>query len=537
MHKDSLYTDEIWNKFREKFGTTKEQFEIKKYPQLDPYFNFLKDHKKIQKLLADPTLKKVAEHSFVPFVKILTKTPRYRYQQEDAAYSLETKIRPISFASHFDTYIYGFYAFALTQKYQEYIRKEKFNDCVLAYRTDLDGKCNIQFAKEVFDAIREKTKYGKSCSVIALDITGYFDNIDHEILKEKWCKILGVTELPIDQYKVFRSLTKYNYINKDSILKHFKINLNQSPKWQSLLDLIPDTSAGKSFNEKLNLLRSRKLIITNLPKKTKDKETNEEKLEYRGIPQGSAMSALLSNIYLIDFDKWLYDLGKTKGFDFIYRRYCDDLIVICNPENVGLINNALLNKISQYKLTIQPKKTEILEFKKNSKWEIRSFNRKKLKDEGDPDVTKLNEKKFYKNLQYLGFEFNGQNIYIRPGSLSRYFRKMKGRIVKTVMMAYSKRSKDDNIKRHQIYEKYSYRGSRNFITYAQKAAKEYYLNGKGEKKEGMNSQSINRQISAHFRMIEFEILKTSIQRHTQISAKNADRLKKGKRTKEIPFKS
>ena len=56
-----------------------------------------------------------------------------------------------------------------------------------------------------------------------------------------------------------------------------------------------------------------------------------------------------------------------------------------------------------------------------------------------------NDDKNYKNLQYLGFEFNGKNIYVRPGSLSRYFRKMKARIVKSVSMAYSENSKSDTI--------------------------------------------------------------------------------------------
>ena len=54
-------------------------------------------------------------------------------------------------------------------------------ECILAYRSDL-GKCNIQFAKEAFDQVRKRGE----CTAIALDIKGYFDNIDHETLKEKW---------------------------------------------------------------------------------------------------------------------------------------------------------------------------------------------------------------------------------------------------------------------------------------------------------------------------------------------------------------
>jgi hypothetical protein len=527
MKNTSLYTEDIWERFCEKFGTTEKEFELKKYPQFDPYFNFLNSSKKLKDLVSDPSLEAVSKHSFLPFVKILTKTPRYRYQNKHLLYGLETKIRPISFASHFDTYVYAFYSFALTEKYQEYIMKKGFSDSVLAYRTDLGGKCNIQFAKQAFDDVKAHFTKNNECAVIALDITGYFDNIDHFTLKEKWCKVIGDKNLPSDQYKVFRSLTKYNYVRMDSILKHFEINLNEKKKagekWQTLLDLIPDSIAGKSFNDKFNLIRDRRLIVTNLPKKM-----NDGTFEYRGIPQGSSMSALLSNIYLIDFDEWLFKLGKEMGFK--YYRYCDDLLLICNTQDAENLNNLVLEEITKYKLVIQNKKTEYLEFFKNSKGKYRAFNKKKIKLE-KVHITNNNEQKYYKNLQYLGFEFNGQNIYVRPGSLSRYFRKMKGRIVKTIMMSYSKYGKSDKIFKKQLYERYSHLGKRNFLSYVRNSAKKTYKNAKGVEYQGMDSKSIKRQLAAHFGIIEREVIKTSMQRYNQEAWKTQMRKEKGKRRK------
>ncbi len=529
---DSLYTDELWERFAAKFGKFESEVKVKKYPQLDPYFNFFKHKDEIKKLVSDPTLEKIATHSFLPFVKILTKTPRYRYQENENEYGLETKIRPISFASHFDTYIYGFFAFALNEKYQTYISKNGFSNCVLAYRTDLNGKCNIQFAKDVFSIVRAKIEKENSCTVIALDIKGYFDNIDHKILKEKWCKVLEVENLPMDQFKVFKTITNYSYVNKDSVIKHFQVNLNkikkEGQKWQSLLDLIPDKLNGPKFNQKLSLLRERKLIIRNLPKQGED-----GKMQFKGIPQGSPMSSVLSNIYLMDFDSWLNDLSIK--MDFSYQRYCDDLIIICKTEDVTEINAKVLLKIKEYNLEIQSKKTELIEFKKNSQGRIRGFNRKKI-NELKVKITSTNEQKFYKNLQYLGFEYNGQNIYIRPGSLSRYFKKMKGRIVKTILMAYSKKSKTNHIKKKQIYTKYSHFGSRNFITYAYNAAKETYSNNKKELKEGMNSKSILRQLSSHLSIIEHEIIKTSEVRFAIKERKREKLVSTGKRRKYIPLK-
>ncbi|MCB8964209.1 MAG: hypothetical protein H6536_04120 [Bacteroidales bacterium] len=501
-----LYTEELWTRYVEK---VEDNFKIKTYPHFDPYFNFPKDKDKLHVLVKDITGKSIAEHSFLPLIKILIKTPRYRYQENEKNYNLETKIRPISFASHFDNYIYGFYSFAINEIYQQYIRKNGFDDCVLAYRSDLDGKCNIQFAKEVFDNIKSQ----KLCSAIALDIKGYFDNIDHKILKEKWCKVIDKDNLPDDQYKIYRTLTKYSYVNKNSVLKHFEINLNKLKKqkvyWQSLLDLIPDEIAGNSFKDKFNLLRQDNLIVTNKPKKNKDGS-----ITFKGIPQGSAMSALLSNIYLIDFDKYLKELGLKIGF--LYRRYCDDLIVVCPTDKVNEIKDIIIKEIlNKYNLIIQDKKTEIIDFKPNEKGIIRGFKRK-FDKETNLYNTLENKEINYKNLQYLGFEFNGQKTYIRPGSLSRYFRKMKGRIVKSVMMAYSKNSKSSVINKQQIYHRYSHLGKRNFLQYAYNASKKYYKNSEGKIREGLDSSSIKRQISAHFSIIEQEIRKTSEQRAGQL---------------------
>src|SRR5690606_38664854 len=109
---------------------------------------------------------------------------------------LETKNRPISFASHFDALLLSFYSFYLSQKYQKYIREKGFDPCILAYRNDLDSKCNIQFAGEVFQEIKTRLKSDEEYTAIAIDIKGYFDTILHTDLKQRWKKILNVEELP-----------------------------------------------------------------------------------------------------------------------------------------------------------------------------------------------------------------------------------------------------------------------------------------------------------------------------------------------------
>lgn len=418
--------------------------------------------------------------AFNPFLKILLQIPRYKYQQAEGHYDLETKIRPICFASHIDSLIFGFYAYALTRKYEAYIEKEGFSDCVLAYRSNLNGKCNIQFAKEAFDEIKKH----RSCSAIALDIRGYFDHIDHIILKEKWAKILG-SRLPADQLKLYKALTQYSYVSKNSLLKKYNIKLNKLPRQpKTLLDFIP----GNKDYEKFRQLRDDRLIVTN--------NKTEENGRFIGIPQGSGMSALLSNIYLIDFDKDLNEKAKTESF--YYRRYCDDIIIVCDRENENAIQQFAIEKIKEeYHLEIQEKKVELIEFRPNSKGKIRAFNKKKQLKEGIICTDETNEKFYYKSLQYLGFEYNGQNIFIRSSSLSHYFRKMKVRIIKTVMMAYSNGGKTDKIWKSQLLERYTHLGKRNFLTYAYNASKAEYINSRKEIKLGMDSPAIRKQLSRH----------------------------------------
>lgn len=448
--------------------------------------------------------------AFNPFLKVLLKTPRYKYQQSEGHYDLETKIRPICFASHIDSLIYGFYSYILTRKYESYIESKGFSECVLAYRSNLDGKCNIQFAKEVFDEVKLRGE----CSAIALDIKGYFDNIDHRILKEKWSLILG-TELPEDQYKIYKSLTQYSYITKNNILKKYNINLKKLKTIpQTLLDIVP----GTQIFEKYKRLRTDRLIITN----NKPDKTNGRQF---GIPQGSPMSALLSNIYLIDFDKDLQHKAKAEGF--LYRRYCDDILVVCQSDIAEELQKFIIDKIAtEYFLEIQDKKVELTEFKKNSKEKLRAFNKKKQIKAGVKKTTPTNEQLYYKPLQYLGFEFNGQNIFIRSSSLSRYFRKMKSRIIKTVMMAYSSSGKDSKIWKKQIFDRYTHLGKRNFLRYAYNASQAEYLNSNKEIKVGLNSPSIKKQLSRHFDIILRTLDKKNTQRFLLKESKGKAKTKK-----------
>jgi RNA-directed DNA polymerase len=513
---------ENYKTINHKSGTQEKKYLKKNYDHFDNRFWFPERKNELREILKNNLRffskknKRWENWAFSPFLKVLIKTPRYK-EQSDASFDLETKTRPICYASHIDSLIFSFHSFVLTRKYEDYILKNGFSQCPIAYRSNLNGNSNIQFSKEVFEYIRNKGL----CAAIALDITGYFDHIDHITLKEKWIKILG-KKIPDDQFRIFKAMTKYSYVKKDNILKKYNINLKElNKKPQTLLELVP----GDQDYQKYDQLRADRLIVTN-------KKPNQKSKRLCGIPQGSPMSSVLSNIYLIDFDKDINE--KAISENFFYRRYCDDLLIVCEIDNVHEIRNYLINKIqTEYFLEIQNKKVETIVFRPNSKGVLRAFNYTKFKKCGISQLNSKNERQFYKSLQYLGFEFNGQDILVRSSSLSRYFRKMTGRIVKTVMMAYGKKSKENIIKKRQILERYSHLGERNFLTYAYKASREKYTNSKGEEKTGMNSLAIRKQLSRHITILAKKLELKNNQRFESKKKKNKLTQKKWTKSLEI----
>lgn len=481
-------------------GLSKRVYLKKSYLHLDPRFWFPNRSDEIKTILANGlkiqnnSHKREEWYSFQPFLKIITKTPRYKFNTSTKKYELETKHRPIIYASHRDSLIFGYYSFFLTQKYQEYIRRNGYSDCVLAYRSDLGGKSNIQFSQEAFQEIRQR----KECVAVALDIKGFFDNIDHDILLAKWTKVMGAA-LPPDHEKVFSAITKYSYINRNSFLKKFR---NHSKKNIALPGCMLDLVPGKKSYEKFDLLRKERLIVQNRGDKNASK--------IRGIPQGSPISSVLSNIYFIDFDEHVSTLAH--GSNIYYRRYCDDILLVGAKDEVDslLIKViAFLKKV--YDLEIQDSKLEKIEFANNQENELRGFNLKKIQSL-KVVLNKSIEHRYYKGLQYLGFEFDGQREIVRSSSLSRYHFKMRKRIVKTVSMAYSGKRNSDKIWKQQLYHRYTHLGKRNFLTYVYNSASKEFINSHGDIKSGFNSLPMRKQVKSHFDILKSSLTKKNLQR-------------------------
>ena len=393
---------------------------------------------KAKKFVTSP--EQVTSHCFYPFIQNTLITPRFKKDKITGERKWEKKQREIMYASHSDTLIYSYYNILLGLNYEKRLAKEEFKDSVIAYRKL--GRSNIDFAQEAFYKI---SNFGE-CVVLAFDVSDFFPGLDHQILKESWEFIMNFDDLrkARDHYNVYKSLTRFAYVEKRSLDSLFKVKEKRSEGKK-----IFRYCSGKEFREKV---RANKLIKVNQ--------------EVKGIPQGSPISALLSNIYMYQFDRTVYD-RVCKELNGIYRRYSDDILIVCKPDNAYELEEWIKKKINNdFKLVIQDKKTEKFSLEnKDHKGILRPINLRTDKRQ---------------NVQYLGFEYDGDHIFIRSSSISRYYRRMKKHIHITVKKARLKGSekvfkkkllvRNSEQARSLLTEKQRRKFRGNFITYAQRAA-------------------------------------------------------------------
>lgn len=393
----------------------------------------------------------VATHSFLPFITFTSATYKIKQDKGTSAINKILKERPIAYSSHVDSHIYSYYAATLSELYENELRTYKINKNVLAFRTL--NKSNIEFAHEAFQEIKKRG----DCSAVALDLSKFFDTLDHGFLKDAWCRLLATDKLPEDHYAVFKAITRYSKVDKDKVYDLMGIPKNNAKHTKKTRKQIC------SFVDFRNKVRKNKLIVSN-------------KAGF-GIPQGSPISALLSNIYMLNFDIEMNEYVSSLGGE--YFRYCDDMLFIVPTHEKNNIAGEAEKRLIKLKVSLNIKKTEIREF---------SATPSKIKCD--------------KPLQYLGFLFDGENIFLRSSSLSRYSDKMKRgvRLAKATMNRKNKIRKLKGLPRKElfkekIYARYSHVGKRNFLTYGYRASRI------------MNSKSIRKQLKPLWERLQKEINK------------------------------
>lgn len=366
---------------------------------------------------------------------------------------IKEKKRPIMYASHLDNFIYKHYGLELNELYNDYLQKNKFGNASVAYRTNKNGRCNIHFSAEVINFIKEN----ENCYVYIGDFSSFFDTLDHQYLKKMISNLYSDKRMPEHQYKIYKSLTKYSYIDRRDI------NFYTSKK------------NGKYKTGKYRLFHRMKDFrqfkteptIVNCYSAEKDITVLRKNSEPFGIPQGTAISAIYSNIYMMDIDKYIHqEITKYSG---IYRRYSDDYVIVL-PNITKESFNDLKTDIESMmrkkaKLTIHPEKTQVMKYQNNQLVDL--------------ETQKVDA------LDYLGFTFDGKKVKMREKSIYKYYRgayelikkgvvisKKKGHVRKNARLTY----KRELYKKYHLFgertdEKYNYKKRKygTFITYAFKS--------------------------------------------------------------------
>jgi len=425
----------------------KDWFKYRGYPHISNDIPISK-RKVMERYAQTPTL--ISKHSFLPliskqiiqrrFKKISGFDFRSRSHKviKDGLTKSSKKIRTIMYSCHQDAHIYAYYTKKVIEPlYEELLKSNSsINESVIAYRrlpTDDNkgNKNNIYFAKEVFDEIKKR----KNCVALLFDIENFFPSLDHKILKLMWAKTLGCKSLPKDHYNLFKSITKYSFIN----LKELKTKNGRFDEKE--LAEIRNNGIHAYFNSVKDFLDSDLTIYKN-PKKSK------------GIPQGLPISALLANMYMFPFDKTIVD-DLTIKKNVFYRRYSDDMIFICERSQIDEVKEFVENQIKLIKLDISTDKTEIVEFEeKIVAGKLRLQSSRVLESNTIDNFP----------LSYLGFEFYGYQTLLKSKNLSSFYREMKESVARKSKRVESIKKRDliDDLPifKRKIYRLYSYKGEK-----------------------------------------------------------------------------
>jgi hypothetical protein len=400
------------------------------YPHLTPQLNLVDDKSKIISLLHNKNY--ISRYAFFPLIHSVINERRYKkigiennerahsFVAEDGSVKKNIKSRPLHYATHFDAIIFGYYADILLKKYEvELLKHTGLQECITAYRripieTTDKNKSTIHFASEAFKEIENRAN--GECEVLKFDIKSFFSRINHELLKTAWAKLLDKTDLPDDHYNVFKAATRFSYVLKDDLrLKNYSSRKRLGFDEKKLAQIrkkgkICFFESTKEFRDKV---KEGVLKIHQFP--FKDKEGVPV-----GIPQGLPISAVLANCYLLNFDlDILNELVNKLGV--FYRRYSDDIIVVCHPNQANYVEEFINNTIKKSKVEMSVDKTERFLFVKSHQ-------------QGRTNLTAIQITKTGRRpgipFTYLGFEFYGDKTLIKSANLAKFYRRMI-RAVKT----------------------------------------------------------------------------------------------------------
>jgi RNA-directed DNA polymerase len=395
--------------------------------------------------VTDPDL--VQQHPFFPFLTFTKRQRRFKSKGDLQGPKPSFKRRALAIPSHADGYVFAWYAFQLSQRYEKLIRAMGLHESVLAYRSGIGT--NIAMAGAAFDEIETRP----ASLAVALDLADFFPSIDHAVLKANWAEVIGTIGLPADHFAVFRAMTRWAEVDRNACLARLGIDPKVRPLPRPLC-------SGEQFREIVRRAPPGGQNLLNVNRKP------------HGIPQGAQISAVLSNVSMLRFDSEMR--AAAVGMGGSYRRYSDDILFIVNPEfsrpEVVAVVEAGLDALGTA-MKLNHDKTESAQFARDASGTLRCDNAS--------------------GIQYLGFTFDGERRVIRSQTMSKYARRL---VYAARAATRAAQLAGTPVYRRGIYRRFSHLGKSNFISgYAAKA------------RNVMKDDAIRRQVQRHMRHIAHQL--------------------------------
>jgi len=361
------------------------------------------------------------------------------------------KSRNIFYVSHIDGYIYSYYTSILQKAYEQFLLTNNLTNNVIAYRSIRKNGtkfCNSHLANEAFDLIRASG----GCHVLCFDLSKFFDTLSMNVLKQSWAQVLGVQRLSPDHFKVFQSLEGFCFLEEGDLIENIKGQFDKNPRQHGL-----DKKAGGSLHNKICDYPTLRALDKKLRANGKPLIQKKTVLDIMGIPQGTPISGLLSNVFMISFD--IAVKKHIEGIGGHYRRYSDDIFIMV-PTKVAFEE---VERFLSERLKVHCGGSIALNQKKTEK-RIYAVSNAGVATITAPDLKAC-------KIQYLGFHFDGKQVFIRNSSIS----KDRAKIIQVIRQHKKRRGQ---INTTQVFKRRSLRAitpydnkrSKGFAYYADRSA-------------------------------------------------------------------